>query len=71
MIRNKCLVCGSSNFRADRALSGRLVCASCGNLYGERKTGRNKSYNFNAFSRNSKYWIFLAIFIFAFILVII
>ena len=56
--------------RADRALSGRLVCASCGSLYGERKKGRNKSSNF-VFSLNGRYWIFFAIFILAFILVII
>ena len=40
-----CLVCGSSKLRADRALSGRLICISCGNPYGVRKSGsRNKSF---------------------------
>ena len=67
----KCLVCGSSNLRADRALSGRLVCTSCGNPYGVRKAGRNKIYNLNSFSFNKKYLIFICIIILAFLLVII
>ena len=68
MILNKCLVCGSSNLRADRALSGRLICASCGNPYGVRKVSRNKLH-LNYF--NNKFWLFASIFILAFILVII
>jgi len=71
MISNKCLVCGSSNLRADRALGGRLVCTSCGNPYGVRKVGRNRVNNLNNFSFNKKNWLFLSILIFAFILVII
>ena len=42
MIANKCLVCGSSNLRADRALSGRLVCNSCGTPFGVRRRGKIK-----------------------------
>ena len=68
MIANKCLVCGSSNLRADRALSGRLVCNACGNPYGVRKVRRNK---LNLFYFNKNYWLFASIFILAFILVII
>ena len=71
MIKSKCLFCGSSNLRADRALSGRLVCTSCGNPYGVRKEGRNKLNNFNPFPFNRKYWLFIIILIFAFVLVII
>ncbi len=72
MIASRCLVCGSSNLRADRALSGRLVCNSCGNPYGVRKVVRNKiNNNFNPFNFHSKSWIFLSILVFAFILVII
>ena len=71
MIANKCLVCGSSNLRADRALSGRLVCNSCGNPYGVSIRGRNIGNDFNLFSRNKKYWFFILILIFAFILVVI
>ena len=41
MIANKCLVCGSSNLRADRALSGRLVCNSCGTPFGARGAGES------------------------------
>ena len=68
MIANKCLFCGSSNLRADRALSGRLVCTSCGNPYGVRKVGRNK---INNLTFDKKYLFFFFILIVAFILVII
>ena len=71
MIANKCLFCGSANLRADRALSGRLVCTNCGNPYGVRKAGRNKLNDLNPFSFNKKYWIFICILVVAFILVII
>ena len=71
MITNKCLFCGSTNLRADRALSGRLVCTSCGNPYGVRKVGIKNVYNFNPFSFNKRYLIFLLLLIFAFILAII
>tara|TARA_B100001250_G_C19692106_1_gene740793 strand:+ start:649 stop:864 length:216 start_codon:yes stop_codon:yes gene_type:complete len=71
MTANKCLVCGSFNFRADRALSGRLVCISCGNPYGVRKTGRNNLNNFNNILFNKRYFLFLSILILALILVLI
>ena len=71
MIANKCLVCGSTNLRADRALSGRLVCTSCGNPYGVRKVGKNKINNFNIFSIMNKNWLFLIVLIVTFLLIII
>ena len=71
MIPNKCLFCGSTNLRADRALSGRLVCTSCGNPYGVRKVRRTKINNLNTISFKNKYLLLLGIFIVAFILVII
>ncbi len=71
MIAIKCLYCGSYNLRADRALSGRLVCTSCGNPYGVRKVGRNKLKIFDSFSLNKKYFLLLCLLIFAFILAII
>ena len=70
MKTNKCLICGSSNLRADRALSGRLVCNSCGTPLGVRKVG-NKLNNFNHYSYKNKYWIFIFILLFSLILVII
>ena len=36
MRNNRCKSCGSKDFRADRALAGRLVCATCGNPLGTR-----------------------------------
>jgi len=71
MIANKCLYCGSYNLRADRALSGRLVCTSCGNPYGVKKVGRNKLTKFDSFSLNKKYWLLLCLLIIGFILAII
>ena len=71
MIKNKCFVCGSFNFRADRALSGRLVCTSCGNPYGIRKFDRSKSFKYNPSSINLKNLFFIVLLIFAFILVVI
>ena len=71
MIANKCLVCGSTNLRADRALSGRLVCNSCGTPFGIGTRRVKKNNYFNVFSLNNKYFFFICILIFAFILVII
>ena len=70
MTSNKCLFCGSNNLRADRALSGRLVCTNCGNPYGVRKAGRNKLNDLNTFSFNKKYWIFICILVVSFLLCI-
>ena len=71
MIKNKCFVCGGINFRADRALSGRLVCTSCGNPYGVRIIGRNNSTNSKTLFINNKKIIFIIILIIGFILVVI
>ena len=71
MIINKCLVCGSSNLRADRALSGRLVCNACGTPAGVSRRVKNKKIIYSKFSLNNKYFIFICIFILAFILVVI
>ena len=71
MIGNKCLVCGSSNLRADRALSGRLVCNSCGTPFGVGRRGNNKTNIYPKLLFNDKYIIFICIFIFAFILVVV
>ncbi len=57
--------------RADRALSGRLVCNSCGAPYGVRRTDKNRVNNLNKFSFNNKYILFICILIVSFILVII
>ena len=55
---------------ADRALSGRLVCTSCGNPYGVRKVGRNKINYFNEFSISKKRIFFISLLIVVFILVV-
>ena len=71
MIANKCLVCGSSNLRADRALSGRLVCNSCGTPLGVGRLVKNKKGIYKRFALNNKYLLFICIFILAFILTVI
>ena len=71
MIGNKCLVCGGSNMRADRALSGRLVCNSCGTPFGVVRAVRHKKSIYSIFSLNNKYLLFTCIFIIALFLVII
>ena len=70
MIGNKCLVCGSSNMRADRALSGRLVCNSCGTPFGVGRRVNNKTSIYSKVSFNNKYILFICILIVAFILVV-
>ena len=57
MIANKCLACGSSKMRADRALSGRLVCISCGTPLGVGRRGSKKIRNPNTFSINNMFRI--------------
>tara|TARA_Y100001968_G_C19266935_1_gene672188 strand:+ start:251 stop:466 length:216 start_codon:yes stop_codon:yes gene_type:complete len=71
MNKNKCLVCGSLSFIADRALSGRLICTSCGNPYGVRVGRNNQKNKFNSYSLNKRYMFFIIIFILALLLVII
>ena len=67
----KCLICGSSNLRADRSLSGRLVCNSCGTPFGVVRRARNKTSLYNNFKLDNKYLLFIFILILAFILVVI
>ncbi len=58
--------------RADRSLSGRLVCSSCGTPFGEGRRSKYKTGIFNNFFfNNNKYLIFVFLFIIAFILVVI
>ena len=64
-------MCGSSNLRADRALSGRLVCNSCGTPFGVGRRGNNKTSYSHKFSIENKYILFICILIIAFILVVI
>jgi len=71
MIKNKCLVCGGFNFRADRALSGRLICTSCGNPYGVKRLVRNDLYDVKNKNIKIKYIFLIFLFILVFILVII
>ena len=71
MIKNKCFVCGGYDFRADRALSGRLICMTCGNPYGVRKVTRKKSINISYSLIDSKRVIFISLLILVVILIVI
>ena len=55
MIASKCLVCGSSNMRADRGFSGRLVCNSCGTPFGVGRRVNHKTSIYSKFSFNNKH----------------
>ena len=58
--------------RADRALSGRLVCNSCGTPFGNGRRLKNKESIYRKLSlKNNKFFIFSFLLILAFILVII
>ena len=57
--------------RADRALSGRLVCNSCGTPFGVGRRVNNKKGIYSKFSFNKKYILFICILIVAFILVVV
>ena len=57
--------------RADRALSGRLVCNSCGTPFGVGRRVNNKKGIYNNFSFNNKYILFICILIVAFFLVVV
>ena len=70
MSKNKCLYCGSFSLRADRALSGRLICTNCGNPYGFRKVTRNQSIKNFRFKNTRKYlFIFILMLVFIFIVI--
>ena len=57
--------------RADRALSGRLVCNSCGTPFGVGRRVNNKKDIYSKFSFNNKYILFICILIVAFFLVVV
>ena len=50
MNSSQCNICGSSQFRADRALAGKLICTKCGSPVGSR---RNRLHQNNV-ARSSK-----------------
>ena len=60
-VNRVCINCGSSSFVSDRSLGGKIVCSKCGS-----STFKNKSSTF----LKSRKFIFLAIAIAIFIIVI-
>ena len=57
--------------RADRALSGRLVCNSCGTPFGVGRRVYYKTSIYSKVSFNNKYILFICILIVALILVVV
>ena len=60
-VNRVCFNCGSSSFVSDRSLGGKIVCSKCGS-----SSFKNKSSSF----LKSNYFVFLAIAIAIFIIVI-
>ncbi len=71
MIKNKCYVCGCFSFRADRALSGRLVCTACGNPYGVRKKTNYKLKKIDIFYFDKRKLFYCLLFTVIFMLIVI
>tara|TARA_Y100001968_G_C19425572_1_gene754143 strand:- start:1524 stop:1736 length:213 start_codon:yes stop_codon:yes gene_type:complete len=69
MFKNKCYVCGCYDFRADRALSGRLICMSCGNPYGVKKYSKQKLNSRYRFLNTKKLFLIILL-ILVFIIII-
>ena len=63
-----CYICGSTQFRADRALAGKLICTKCGSPAGAR---RNRLYPKNYGSSNRLLNINVVLFIIIIIISII
>ncbi len=69
MMSKRCNVCGSNDFRADRALAGRLVCNQCGTALG---LGNPKRNNFNKYTKkhNKRLFIYILLAFLIFLLLI-
>ena len=62
-----CNYCGSPNLRADRSLSGRIICMSCGRPYGGRSFSVNKTGK--GVLSNSHLFLYLLLFMIVFIII--
>ena len=58
---NSCNFCGSRDFRADRALAGRLVCSNCGTPQGTRSNQRRDNKLINRTFNNKFLIIVIAV----------
>ena len=68
-MRNECDYCGSSQLRADRALSGRIVCMRCGRpTNGRSFTGKTLIRKPRKILKN---YLFLIIVLFVFLIIIV
>ncbi len=64
--KNYCYHCGSSTFRADRALAGRLICANCS----APLDTRNSKFRIIKTNRRSKIGFYLLIIVFIFLIIV-
>ncbi|MAR07526.1 MAG: transcriptional regulator [Cyanobium sp. NAT70] len=68
MPANRCQNCGSSAFRADRSLGGRLVCQRCGTPLGA--SPRLSSRRIHSRHKPSGAWIWISLLIGVIVIII-
>ncbi len=72
MFDRRCARCGSTTFRADRSLGGRMVCSHCGVPADQQARRSSTKGGLPRSSRNSsggfRFWILLALIVFVLVL---
>ena len=72
MFDRRCARCGSTTFRADRSLGGRMVCSHCGVPADQQARRSSTKGGLTRSSRNSsggfRFWILLALIVFVLVL---
>ena len=65
MFNRRCVRCGSTTFRADRSLGGRLVCSHCGIPADQQRGGSGSRGPVTRSSRQAsgglRFWLLLAL----------
>ena len=72
MFDRRCVRCGSTTFRADRSLGGRMVCSQCGVPADQQARRSSTKGGLIRSPRNSpggfRFWILLALIVLVFVL---
>ena len=66
---NRCSRCGSTSFRADRSLGGRLVCSHCGTPAGQRVRSEGRA-SVGPRRKGVRFWVILALMALVLVLVV-
>ncbi|MAN18544.1 MAG: transcriptional regulator [Synechococcus sp. EAC657] len=72
MSTRRCVQCGSSSFRADRSLGGRLVCNRCGTPADQRRASGRAGSPIRASPRGQSsplFWIVLGLVVLVLVLI--